>query len=326
MSTARELWFVGPRQVEIRQTGPLPALVAGQVKARALCSGISQGTELLLYRGEGPRAFDPSLDEPSAPLFPRRYGYSWVGQVEDSRASGIEPGQRIFALRPHGDLHVVGEGQLHVLPPTVPSPRATLAANLETALNVVWDAGVAIGDEVVVLGGGMVGLLVARLAKRAGASHVHLVEPSPRRREAGLSLGADRAVPPDQDDPRAEADVVIEATGQPANLDRAILHAGEEATVVVASFYGERRSPVSLGEAFHRRRLRLVSSQVSRLPPGKSPRWDVRRRFERVLDLLSDDRLDLLLDPPVSFREAAGLFARLDRDASSSLQAILAYG
>ena len=317
---------MGPRRVEIRQGVSLPALVAGQVKARALCSGISQGTELLLYRGEGPHSFDSSLDAPSAPLYPRRYGYSWVGEVVDSRAEGIEPGQRLFALRPHGDVHVVGAGQFRVLPAAVPSPRATLAANLETALNVVWDAGIALGDDVVVLGGGVVGLLAAWLAKRAGASHVHLVEPSPRRRQAAVALGADCVVAPDQDQPHANADVVIEATGQPASLDSAIMHAGEEATVVVASFYGERRSPVSLGDSFHRRRLRLLASQVSRLPPGKAPRWDVNRRWERVQEFLSDDRLDGLLDPPVPLAEAPDLFARLARDASTSLQVTLDYG
>lgn len=139
-----------------------------------------------------------------------------------------------------------------------------------------------------------------------------------------MALGADVAVAPEDDEPHGRADVVVEATGHPANLDRAILHAGEEATVVVASFYGERRGPIGLGNEFHRRRLQLKASQVSRLPPAKGPRWNANRRFEKVLDLLGDQRLDELLDPAVPFAEAAALYARLSTDCHG-LHATFAY-
>jgi 2-desacetyl-2-hydroxyethyl bacteriochlorophyllide A dehydrogenase len=321
----RELWFVGPRQIELRAARGTPSLMPGQLLARALFSGVSQGTELLLYRGEGPANFDPSVDDGATALYPRRYGYSWVGEIVDSRVDGVQPGQRVFCLRPHGDVHRLDTGQFRLLPSTVPGDRATLAANLETALNVVWDAGIALGDDVVVLGGGIVGLLVTWLAKRAGASRVRVVEPSSRRCATALLLGTDSAVSPDVDHPNADADVVIEATGHPASLDRAIQHAGDQAVVVVASFYGTRRAPVSLGSDFHRRRLQLRASQVSRLPAGKTARWNTDRRFERVLEYLTDNRLDALLDAPTPFDEAPELFARLDADASGSLQAILRY-
>jgi 2-desacetyl-2-hydroxyethyl bacteriochlorophyllide A dehydrogenase len=324
-SPSRELWFMGPGEIELRPAAALPALANGRVLARGLYSGISQGTELLLYRGQGPSQFDPSLDAAATSAYPRRYGYSWVGEVVDSRLDGIVPGQRIFCLRPHGDVHVLRVGQFRVLPTSVPSLRATLAANLETALNVVWDAAIALGDDVVVVGAGIVGLLVVFLAKRAGAHRVHVVEPSDRRRSAAVALGADAAVAPEEDQPDARADVVVEATGQPANLDRAILHAGEEATVVVASFYGEQRAAVGLGTDFHRRRLQLKASQVSRLPPAKAARWNADRRFECVLDFLCDPRLDELLDQPVPFAQASALFARLGADSSSTLQLAFAY-
>lgn len=324
---SRELWFIAPGQVELRRAAPLTPLLPGRVLARALFSGVSQGTELLLYRGEGPARFDPSLDidATTATLYPRRYGYCWVGEIVDSRLPGVVPGRQVFALRPHGDLHVLESGGFRLLPPELPAARATLAANLETALNIVWDAGIALGDTVVVLGAGLVGLLVVLLAKRAGASQVTVVEPARRRRQAALALGADSALPPEHDAPAGEADVVVEATGHPEQLDRAILHAGDEATVVVASFYGERRSPVALGSDFHRRRLRLRASQVSRLPPDKLARWTSDRRFARVLEYLADRRLDELLDPPVPFDQAAALFARLDGDAGTALHSIFAY-
>jgi 2-desacetyl-2-hydroxyethyl bacteriochlorophyllide A dehydrogenase len=325
VSAERELWFTGPRRVEVRQGEPLPPLAPGEVKARALHSGISQGTELLLYRNEGPRVFDPSLDTPGTPIYPRRYGYSWVGQIVESRCAESVLGQRVFSLRPHGDVHLLRPEAMRVLPPSVPSVRATLAANLETALTVVWDGGIAIGDRVLVLGGGIVGLLVAMLAKGAGAKQVALVEPSPRRRQAALDLGADDVRSPDEDVAQGEFDVVIEATGDPACLDRAIAHAAVEAMVVVASFYGERRSPLALGTEFHRRRLQLKASQVSRIPSHKSARWDTHRRFALVVDYLSDARLDALLDAPVPFAEAPATLARLDADPGLALQTVFAY-
>jgi len=325
MSVERELWFTGPLQVEVRTGDALPQLAPGEVKVRALHSGISQGTELLLYRGEGPRDFDPSLDKPGTPLFPRRYGYSWVGEVVESHCAGVELGQRVFALRPHGDAHVLRLEELRKIPSSIPSARATLAANLETALTIVWDAGVAVGDRVAVLGGGVVGLLSVMVARAAGASQVLVVEPSQSRRQAALVLGAHDVRTPDNDVPDAEFDVVIEATGNPACLDRAVAHAGAEATVLVASFYGERRSPIDLGAAFHRRRLQLKASQVSRIPPHKSARWDMERRFALVTDYLLDARLDTLVEAPVPFAEAATLYARLDSDPGATIQSVFAY-
>jgi threonine dehydrogenase-like Zn-dependent dehydrogenase len=321
----RELWFTGPRQVELRPGTPLPAPAPGEVLARALHSGISQGTELLLYRGEGPRAFDPSLDAPGAATYPRRYGYGWVGEIVESAAAKVAPGRRIFALRPHGDVHLLRAEELRLLPSTIPSSRATLASQLETALTVVWDSGVALGDDLVVLGGGVVGLLAGMLGKRAGAARVRLVEPSATRRSCALGLGIDAALTPEEDAPIGDADVVIEATGDPASLDRAIQHAAPEAVIAVASFYGERRSPISLGDRFHRQRLQLKASQVSRLPPHRTARWDLARRFAKVLEFLEDARLDTLLDPPVDFADAPATFARLDAEPGLALHTVFAY-
>jgi 2-desacetyl-2-hydroxyethyl bacteriochlorophyllide A dehydrogenase len=298
----------------------------GEIVARGVVSGISQGTELLLFRGEGPVPFDPSLDPPGAPTYPRRYGYAWVGEVVSAGAGvDLEAGDRVFALAPHGDIHVLASEAVRRLPSGVPSERAVLAANLETAITCVWDAGVGLGDEVVVLGGGVVGLLIVALASRAGA-RVRLVEPSARRREVGMALGAESALAPDEDRPRAGADVVIGATGDPAEIDRAVAHAGREAMITLASFYGARTYPVALGADFHRRRLRLRASQVSVVPPDRAPRWDTARRFGLVRSLLEDARLDRLIDPPVPFEDAPALYAELASDPGSRLQSVLRYG
>lgn len=318
--SARELWFTGPRQVELR-AGEKRVLALGQVRARALFSGVSQGTELLLFKGEGPTPFDPSLDAPGAPTYPRRYGYAWVGEVVESRSESLAAGTRVFGLLPHGDEHCVAPSALRVLRADVPAQRAVLAANLETALNVVWDAGVALGDDVVVLGGGIVGLLSGLLAQLGGA-RVRLLEPSLRRRAAASALGLQTFA---ADAPTEPADIVIEATGNPAALDRAIALSREEGVVTLASFYGERVAPVQLGADFHRRRLTLKASQVSRLPPGRAPGWSFERRFELVMRLLQDARLDTLLDSPLPFAEAPALYARLAEAPGESLQSIFSY-
>lgn len=320
---SRELWFTGPRVVEVRE-GAVPEPTSGRVLARALASGVSQGTELLLYRGEGPAPFDPSLDAPGAPTYPRRYGYAWVGEVVGGPSGGGLPtGTRVFALAPHGDFHLIDLAAARPIDASIPPRRAVLAASLETAVTCVWDAGVQLGDSVIVLGGGVVGLLTAKLAASAGG-RVRLVEPSPRRRAAAQALGIS-AEPPEEAVPEAAADVVIEATGKPALLERAIAHAAREAVVVVASFYGSRTAPVPLGSDFHRRRIRLISSQVSSLPPLRAARWTVERRFELVRALLRDASLDALVAAAHPFGDAAGVYARLDRAPGDAVQTVFEY-
>lgn len=312
----RALWFVGPRRVELR-TEARPTLTEGQVRVRGLASGVSQGTELLLFRGEGPRPFDPSL--PDADDYPLRYGYAWVGQIVQL-GPGVDQaklGRRVFALAPHAEEHVLGVDQVRLLPESIPAERATLAANVETALTCVWDAEVAVGERVLVFGGGVVGLLTAWLLERSGASVV-VVEPSETRRRAGGALLGSKARIVARAPADADADRTVEATGHPAVLDDAIAATRLEGRIVVASFYGQRRSPLALGDAFHRRRLTLRASQVSMIPPRLAPRWDHARRFALVAELLTEPRLDELFGPPTPFARAEELFERLAVDADAA--------
>jgi threonine dehydrogenase-like Zn-dependent dehydrogenase len=244
----------------------------------------------------------------------------------ESRGEGVPAGSRIFSLAPHGDEHLIDAIDARLIPDAIPPARATLAAHLETAVTVIWDAELSLGDEVVVIGGGIVGLLCGWLARRAGAERVRVVEPSPRRRGAALALGIDEAIPPERDEPRGDQDVVIEATGNPLSVDRAISHAGRDAVVVVASFYGERKGVVSLGSAFHRRRVDMKASQVSHIPPRKTGRWTGERRFALVLNLLRDARLDALIDPPIPFDRAPTAYAELASDPGASLHTVFSYG
>lgn len=314
--TARALWFVGPRVVEIREE-KLRALGAGEVLVSGLASGVSQGTELLLYRGEGPAVFDASLgagaSADTGTTYPRRYGYAWVGEVIAKGAEVRLPvGARVFSLATHGDAHVLDGAAVRALPEDFPATRAVLAANLETAITCVWDAQVGLGDDAVVLGGGVVGILTAWLLARSGAS-VTLVEPSAKRREAARALVPSAMIVAEEPSDGC-ADVVIEATGNPKALDLAVAWARPEGRIVVASFYGSRRWPIDLGDAFHRRRLELRASQVSSIPPRLRERWSPNRRWLLVMSLLAERALDALLAPAVAFDRAGELYASLDTD------------
>lgn len=295
------------RAEQPREPGP------NEVVVQALASGVSQGTELLLYRGEGPEHFDPSLgDQAGAPTYPRRYGYAWVGDVIAKGAQArFGEGTRVFALAPHGDVHVLDASLVRPLPEDFSAARAVLAANLETAITCTWDANVGLGDDAVVLGGGVVGILTAWLLAQSGAT-VTLIERSEKRRAAARALVRSAMIEVDAV-PDGTADVVIEATGDPSMLDAAVAWARPEGRIVVASFYGARRAPIDLGDAFHRRRLELRASQVSSIPPRLRERWTPARRWLLVLTLLHERALDALL-APVPFADAAALYASLDTD------------
>ena len=321
MSTReRALWFVAPRAIELRDE-PARAPRPHEVVVRALASGVSQGTEMLLYKGEGPAVFDPTM---GGGTYPCRYGYAWVGEVVAVGVGArVAVGERVFALVAHGDTHVLRDEDVRVLPEDVPAVRAVLAANMETAVTCAWDANVSFGDHAVVLGGGVVGILTAWLLARSGAN-VTLVERSPARRAAARTL-VRSAIIEESATADGTADVVVEATGDPRVLDHAISWARPEARIIVASFYGTRRAPVDLGDAFHRRRLELRASQVSSIPPRLRERWTHARRWSLVLELLREPALDALLAPPTSFDRAAELYSSLATGADLPPAHVLVY-
>lgn len=303
----KELWFLGPNQVELRDRAP-QSVPPGSVRVQGLYSAVSHGTEGLLMNGSGPSAFDPSLDAPSQATYPRRYGYAWVGKVQ---TPGEQCGALVFALQPHGTAHVLDATQMRLLPPALSPVRATLAAAMETALNAVWDAELKVGERVVVFGAGTIGALVSHVATIAGA-RVTVVEPRIDKHDAVELLGATRVVA-DAGELSDNFDAVFEVTGDPHVLDSAITCCANEARVVVVSFYGAKTASVQLGDRFHRRRLRLVSSQVSTIPSALRSRFDFGRRFEVVCRLLEDERLDALTQHVVPFEDAVETYARLAR-------------
>jgi len=304
----RAFWIAEPGRGEIRDES-LPQPADGDVVIRALYSGISRGTESIVFNGGVPaseyqrmRAPFQSGDFPG----PVKYGYASVGRVEDGPRD--LQNREAFVLFPHQTHYVVPARSVHVLPDGVPAARAILAANLETAINGVWDARPQVGDRVTVVGAGTVGCLTAWLAGRIPGASVELVDLNPGRAAVARALGVQFAAP---EAAATDRDLVIHASGSLDGLDLALRIAAFEATIVELSWYGDRSVPIPLGEAFHARRLTLKSSQVGTVAASQRPRWDTRRRMELALALLADPVLDVLITGESAFEELPNVMRRL---------------
>jgi threonine dehydrogenase-like Zn-dependent dehydrogenase len=279
------------------------------VVVRARYSGISRGTEALVFQGRVPPSEYERMRAPfQAGAFPGpiKYGYASVGRIERG-PRGLQD-RIVFVLHPHQTRYIVGAESVYAVPDRVPPARAVLAANLETAVNGVWDAQVQIGDRLTVIGGGTVGCLVAWLAGHVLACDVELVDSNPRRASIARQLGVRFVLP---ETASRNADVVIHASGSPAGLALALEVAGFEATIVELSWYGSQTVPLALGEGFHSRRLTVKSSQVGRVATSQRARWDTRRRMELALSLLDYPELDALITGESPFDALPDVMAQL---------------
>jgi threonine dehydrogenase-like Zn-dependent dehydrogenase len=295
---AQALWYVAPGRVEIREER-LAAPGPGEVRVRALFGALSRGTEALVLAGRVPES---EFERMRAPFmgghfpFPIKYGYATVGRIENGPQEQL--GRIVFALHPHQHLFNIPESAIVALPETVLPQRAVLAANMETALNAVWDSAAGPADRIAIVGAGTVGALVAFLCSGLAGAEVMLVDINERRAELAQKLGVRFAKP---ETAKGDCDLVVHASGTAAGLRTALALAGEEATVLELSWYGDTPVAAPLGGAFHSRRLRLISSQVGQVASSHRPRWTHNRRLAAAIDLLADSRLDALLAPMVSF-------------------------
>jgi 2-desacetyl-2-hydroxyethyl bacteriochlorophyllide A dehydrogenase len=305
---AQAFWTTGPGTGEIRDEA-LRAPGPQDVVVETLYSGVSRGTESLVLAGRVPPSEHARMRAPHQAgdfPFPVKYGYQNVGRVVAGPAE--LDGRAVFCLYPHQTRYVVAASDVIPLPEGVPPARAVLAANLETAINGLWDAQVRLGDRVAVVGGGVVGSLVAWLAARVPGCAVELVDVEPARARLAATLGVGFATP---DRARAEADLVLHCSGAPAGLATALGLAGPEATVVELSWYGDRAVELPLGQAFHARRLTIRSSQVGGIPASQQARWTYRRRLTLALSLLGEAALDALIDGEFPFAELPSALPRL---------------
>jgi threonine dehydrogenase-like Zn-dependent dehydrogenase len=320
---AHAFWLRSPGYGEIRPVG-LPEPGPDDVVVRTVRSGVSRGTETLVFRGGVPQDLRARMRAPfqegdfPAPV---KYGYLNVGAVEQGPPE--LRGRTVFCLYPHQTAYVVPAGAVSIVPEDVPPARAVLAGTLETAVNALWDAAPLVGDRVAVVGGGMVGCCVARLLHRFPGVRVTLVDVDPGRAEVAAALGVDFALP---DDAVGGRDLVVHTSATSAGLQRSLDLLAAEGTVIDLSWYGDTEVRLSLGGAFHADRLSIRSSQVGTVAPARGARRTAAERLALALDLLRDPAFDALLTGESPFDELPTVMARLAAGSLPALCHTITYG
>lgn len=333
---ASQLWFTAALEVEVRKV-PLAAPSSDEVLVKTLYSAVSAGTELLLYRGQIPEsmALDATLASlQQAPRYPLPFGYACVGEVQvtGSSVDAAWVGRRVFSFQPHASHFLTHPQALIVLPDDITAQAAVFLPNMETAVNLVQDGQPIIGERVVVLGQGVVGLLLSGLLAQHPLASLCAVEGQPQRQTLARSMGAGAVFDPaEADAPRhwpsglADADLIYEVSGRPEALNLAIGLAGYASRIVIGSWYGNKPVSLDLGGEAHRNRLQLITSQVSTLAPALRGRWDKQRRFDLAWEMIRRTDPAQLITHTLPLQEAAHLYRQLHEQKPDIVQALFYY-
>ena len=333
MNNSQGLYFVGPRLLELRDEST-PVLAPKQVRVHTKYSGISAGTEMLLYRGEAPEqmAADETLSALSGSLaYPLKYGYAAVGDVVELGAGVADDwlGQTVFVFNPHEREFVANVDELYKLPAGLAPELGVLLPTVETALNFLHDGRPVAGEDVVVIGQGVVGQLTTALLGCIPLNSLITLDRLAVRREMSCKMGATQSLDPAQSEyitPHlGQADLCYELSGSPTVLNQAIAMTGFSGRVVIGSWYGTKTAPLDLGGRFHRSRIQLISSQVSTLSPSLQSRWSKQRRMDFALKLLQTLKLDQLITHRINFNHVADAYRLLDEQPDKALQMVLSY-
>ncbi|MCX4390549.1 dehydrogenase [Micromonospora peucetia] len=319
---ARAFWLRTPGEGEIRSV-PLAAPGPGEVLVRSRYSGVSRGTETLVFAGRVPAdqhaAMRAPFQEGDFPA-PVKYGYLNVGVVE--RGPDELRGRTVFCLHPHQSAYVVPAGAVVPVPDAVPPARAVLAGTVETAVNALWDAAPLVGDRVSVVGGGMVGCCVAALLARFPGVRVELVDTDPARAAVAAALGVGFAPP---EEAAGGRDLVVHASATADGLQRSLELLRPEGTVVELSWYGDRTVALALGGAFHSGRLTVRGSQVGAVAPARRGSRDFADRLGLALELLTDPAFDALITGESRFAELPDVLAQLTAGSLPALCHLITY-
>lgn len=327
----QSLIFTAPRAIQLQES-PISNLLPHHVLVQTIRSAISAGTELLIYRGEAPSELN--ADELIASLsgslnFPLKYGYCAVGKIIECGRE-IDPSWKdriVFSFNPHETHFVVSINDLIPLPPDLDPDDAVFLPNMETAVNFLHDGAPLLGERVIVLGQGIVGLLTTSLLSRCPLESLITLDRYPLRRELSLKCGATLCLDPDESDStkHGDADLVYELSGSPQALNHAIELTGFNGRIVIGSWYGNKTAPLNLGGRFHRSRIKLISSQVSTLSPQLTSRWTKARRFETALNLLKQIKPSRFITHRFKLSDAAKAYQLLDQRPEEAMQVIFDY-
>jgi 2-desacetyl-2-hydroxyethyl bacteriochlorophyllide A dehydrogenase len=345
----KTVYFTAPRQVELRQES-LPALGADEVLVETLCSAISAGTEMLIYRGQFPKEVDTVDTISSGFHYPTPYGYACVGRVTEIGKSVSQDWENrlVFAFQPHTSHFTTKPDSLFPVPDSLSPETACFLPNMETAVNLVQDAAPILGERVLVLGQGVIGLFTAALLKEFPLDVLVTADCYPLRCQASLDLGVaasldstaadfysaalghcDRTLAPRREvealPRRGGFDLTFELSGNPAALNDAIAVTAFSGRIVIGSWYGEKRAAIDLGGAFHRSRIKLISSQVSTIAPELSARWDKSRRFEVAWQALQRIRPGKWITQRYRIEQAVEAYKVLDTSPQETIQLVLTY-
>lgn len=330
------LYFTAPKQVEIREES-LPAPGADSVLVETICSAISAGTEMLVYQGRFPRELE--ADSVISSLrggfrFPLAYGYACSGVIRDTgkEVEGSYRDRLVFSFQPHSSHFLCKPDSLFFIPPSFSPENACFLPNMETAVNLVQDATPILGERVLVLGQGIVGLLTASLLCEYPLEALVAADCYERRR-AVSPVPSDSILDPNASGFREHAsrllqggaDLTLELSGRPETLNDALALTGFSGRIVIGSWYGEKRAEIDLGGAFHRSRIRLISSQVSTIEPGLSGRWDKKRRFEAAWKALERVKPEKWITHRFSIDQADEAYKLLDENPQETVQVLIGY-
>lgn len=339
MTTAQTLYFTSPRCVEVRESS-LPPIKDDEVLVKTLCSAISAGTEMLVYRGQFPQLSDVHDSVSSELKYPLAYGYACVGVVREigKQVDKSWLGKSVFAFQPHSSSFITRPSSLIPIPNSVSPENACFLPNMETAVNLVQDGAPILGERVLVLGQGVVGILTASLLSEFPLENLTVVDGIELRRNAlnveGRKSKVNKLAPADFRPSTLRHgfasqgnafDLVYELTGSPSALNTAIEHTTFSGRIVIGSWYGQKRAEIDLGGSFHRSRIKLISSQVSSISPELSGRWDKSRRFEVAWQALGRIQPEQWITHRFALNDAAKAYQLLDENPQETIQVVFEY-
>lgn len=344
--------YEGCKDLKVQEIESFP-LGKGQVRVKTICSGISHGTEMGVYRGIAP--FFQRTKDPVTGIFrdavteekwsyPFRscdpgvwyMGYSAVGEVVElgEEVNNVKAGDIVYMNAPHQSESVKWEAELTKLPENVKPEEAVVFTNLMTAFNGVLDSRIKLGDNVVVSGLGVLGQLVVQMAKMSGAATVIGVDVFPKRLKTARENGADYVVNSNEEDGALAvrkltgnkgADLVIEVSGNQKALNNAIRMAGDDTVVTALGWYQGSCGDINLSEEFHHNRIILRSSQSGNSDPSIRGMWDHGRKVKACIRLLSQLKIDNLITHRIPFEKVSEAYEMIDKDPSELIQVVLTY-